>query len=121
MLAAQYRLRDRKRLNDTVRRGRRAGRRDLVVHYLAPDSSRESTSAAGGQQPPGVAFAVSRAVGGSVVRHRVTRRLRHVMMSHIQQLPPGSSVMVRALPPAADASSADLDRELSALIRRVVG
>ncbi|MEI8082127.1 MAG: ribonuclease P protein component [Actinomycetes bacterium] len=113
MLAAQFRLRDRTRLNTTIKRGRRAGRRALVVHYLPSDAN--------GQDPARVAFAVSRAVGGSVVRHRVTRRLRHVVMTHIDALPPGCSMVVRALPPAADASSADLDRELSVLIPRVVG
>ena len=55
---------------------------------------------------------VSRAVGNSVVRHRVARRLRAQMADRIPQLAPGSRTVVRALPPAAQASSAQLGADL---------
>jgi ribonuclease P protein component len=57
---------------------------------------------------------VGRAVGPSVVRHRVQRRLRHLCRDRLAALPPGSELVVRALPAAAHASylelAADLDR-----------
>jgi ribonuclease P protein component len=72
--------------------------------------------------PPRAGFVVSRAVGGSVVRHRVTRRLRHVVRERLAALPPGSRLVVRALPAAAEAPSsalaADLDSALASLLRR---
>ena len=114
VLPAQSRLRDSNLLATTVRRGSRAGRRFIVVHYLP-------RSTEGPDGPPKVGFAVSKAVGGSVVRHRVVRRLRHVVAAHLSELPDGSSVVVRALPSAASASSVDLDLDLSALLPRLVG
>jgi ribonuclease P protein component len=72
--------------------------------------------------PPRAGFVVSRAVGGSVVRHRVARRLRHVVRDRLTGLPPGSRLVVRALPAAAEAPSsvlaADLDSALASLLRR---
>ncbi len=63
-------------------------------------------------------FVVSRAVGGSVVRHGVTRRLRHLMRDRIGALPPGSALVVRALPAAATASSDALAHDLDAALER---
>jgi ribonuclease P protein component len=85
-----------------------------VVHlYLPP-----------GQDPaelcPRAGFVVSRAVGGSVVRHRVARRLRHLVRDRLADLPPGARLVVRALPPAADAPSSVLADDLDAALRTAV-
>lgn len=64
-------------------------------------------------------FVVSKAVGNSVVRHRVARRLRHLVADRIPVLSPHSSVVVRALAPAATASSAELARDLDSALRRL--
>lgn len=56
-------------------------------------------------------FVVSRAVGNSVVRHRVTRRLRHIVRDLLSERELGNLV-VRALPAAADATSDELRRDL---------
>jgi ribonuclease P protein component len=69
---------------------------------------------------PRAGLVVSRAVGGSVVRHRVSRRLRHLLAPRLTALPPGSMVVVRALPPAAGASSAELGADLDAGIRSIL-
>ena len=90
-----------------MRRGRKAGRRLLSVHALAQDG----TSRAG--------FVVGRAVGGSVVRHRVTRRLRHLVAGRLDYLPEGTALVVRAHPPAAEAGSAELGADLDAALRRL--
>lgn len=66
-----------------------------------------------------VGFVVSKAVGNSVVRHRVSRRLRHQMAERLGQLPAGTAVVVRALPPAATASSAEIGKDLDAALRRL--
>jgi ribonuclease P protein component len=70
--------------------------------------------------PAQVGFVVSKAVGNAVVRNRVKRRLRHLTREHLPVLAglPGSAVLVvRALPPSADASGA----ELAADLRRCLG
>ena len=67
--------------------------------------------------PPVVGLIVSRAVGGSVVRNQVKRRLRHLSAARLSGLPAGTQVVLRALPAAASASSdrlgGDLDRCLA--------
>lgn len=115
----------------------------MVVHYLPasanssrPTSENTSTSSvmsvsltdsdtktADGSVrtgiPPQVGLAVSKAVGGSVVRHRVARKLRHVVADHVEQLPDGCSMVVRALPAAASATSAELEDDFTTLLTRV--
>jgi len=54
------------------------------------------------------------------VRSQVTRRLRHVVRSRLGQVPEGSLVVVRALAPAASASSAALADEFDRALRRLV-
>jgi ribonuclease P protein component len=92
-----------------VRRGRRAGRTRLVVH-ACPDGT-------GGTARIG--FVVGRNVGGAVVRHRVQRRLRHLLRSRLEALAPGTLLVIRALPPAASASGPELATDLDSALRRL--
>jgi ribonuclease P protein component len=55
-----------------------------------------------------VGFAVSKAVGGAVVRNRVKRRLRAIVAAELPSLMGGAHVVVRALPVAGAASFAVL-------------
>jgi ribonuclease P protein component len=77
----------------------------LVVVHLA-----EGLAADGPQAQAG--FVVSRSVGGAVIRNRVRRRLRHLVGPRLAALPTGTRVVVRALPAAAAASSAQLAQAL---------
>ncbi|WP_407074756.1 ribonuclease P protein component [Saccharopolyspora sp. SCSIO 74807] len=70
-------------------------------------------------EPSRVGFVVSKAVGNAVIRHRVTRRLRHLMRDRLGVLPAGTLVVVRALPPAATASSRELGADLDAALRKL--
>lgn len=67
-----------------------------------------------------VGFVVSKAVGGAVVRTRVKRRLRAVLSDRLASLPPGSLLVVRANPAAAEASSAELARSVDRVLERVL-
>ena len=87
-----------------------------MTHFLPPDPSTGDPSTG---HPARVGFVVGRAVGGSVVRHRTVRRLRHLVRDRLPQLPPGSMTVVRALPPAAAADSATLGRDLDATLDRL--
>ena len=91
-----------------LRRGRKAGRRLLSVHALTGD---DDGSRAG--------FVVGRTVGGSVERHRVTRRLRHLAAERLGYLPEGTALVVRAHPPSAGATSAELAADLDSALRRL--
>jgi ribonuclease P protein component len=118
MLASAARLRRRNEFAATVRGGRRAARGTVVVHLLTvPTPHPDDTPARAGIQVPARAgFVVSRAVGGAVVRNRVKRRLRHLVRPHLETLPPGTDLVVRALPAAADRSYAELGEDLAAAL-----
>jgi ribonuclease P protein component len=111
VLPAGSRITHRDEFATAIRRGRRIGRTHLVVHLHVPAVDPSSDDA------PRAGFVVSRAVGGSVVRHRVARRLRHLVRDRVGSLPPGARLVVRALPPSADAPSALLADDLDAGLR----
>ncbi|GAA0508008.1 ribonuclease P protein component [Saccharopolyspora thermophila] len=131
MLPAAARLTRSQEFRLVVRRGRRAGRARLVVHALRPDQERDSGSqrtvlldaeadtAPTRTESIRVGFVVSKSVGTAVVRHRVTRRLRHLMRDRLPALTAGTLVVVRALPQAADASSRELGADLDAALRKL--
>ncbi|MFI5756051.1 ribonuclease P protein component [Streptomyces sp. NPDC051569] len=119
MLPTENRLRRREEFAIAVRRGQRAGRPLLVVHLR---SGSTDPRAPGESAPPSRAgFVVSKAVGGAVVRNQVKRRLRHLIRDRLPELPPGSLVVVRALPGAGDAEYAQLAQDLNAAFRRLLG
>ena len=93
-----------------IRRGRRAGTRTLVVHLVRGGGAPTV--------PTRVGLVVGKAIGNAVTRNQVKRRLRHLLRARLATLPGGSMLVVRALPPAGSASSAELGTELdSALVR----
>ena len=150
MLPGAARLTRRRDFTLAVRQGRRAGRGALVVHLLTPTDASGSAGtraavrrgtpvdSAGGVRsgqpigtssplvpvgpaaPARVGFVVGRTVGGSVDRHRVIRRLRHLVRDRLDLLPPGALVVVRALPAARDASYVSLGDDLDAALRRLL-
>jgi ribonuclease P protein component len=98
-----------------VRRGRRAGRRTLVGHLA------RTSGPAPAALPALVGFVVNRGVGNAVVRNVVRRRLRHLLRDRVSTLEPGSRLVIRALPPAATASSDELARDLDAVLHTLEG
>jgi len=64
--------------------------------------------------PARFGFVVSKAVGNSVVRHRVQRRLRAIAAEGIREGLNGAEVVVRARSAAATAPFAELRTELLA-------
>lgn len=66
-------------------------------------------------------FVVGKAVGNSVVRHRVTRQLRAIVRAELDRLPATADLVVRARPEAASAGSAVLHRDLRSGLDRLLG
>ncbi|MBP1818350.1 ribonuclease P protein component [Mycobacterium sp. OAE908] len=95
----------------TVSKGVRAVQPDLVVHALRSGD-------VGSADGPLIGLVVSKAVGGAVQRHRVARRLRHVVRTVLNELDPADRVVIRALPGSSHAISARLEQELRTAIRR---
>ena len=92
----------------TVRTGRKISSPNAVVY---------SISRSGGE-PTRFGFIVSKAVGNSVIRHRVTRRLRAVGFSILADIPGSRDVIVRALPGSIEADWATLRSEIADAIAR---
>ncbi|NGO75926.1 ribonuclease P protein component [Streptomyces sp. YC504] len=123
MLPTEHRLRRREDFATAVRRGRRAGRPLLVVHLRSgADLYKDGDPHVAGESTPPTraGFVVSKAVGVAVVRNKVKRRLRHLVRERLSELPPGSLVVVRALPGAGDADHAQLARDLDAALARLL-
>ncbi|MEJ2864488.1 ribonuclease P protein component [Actinomycetospora sp. OC33-EN07] len=97
-----------------LRRGRRAGKRRVVVHALAPSAVPPTPD-----RPARAGLVVGRSVGPAVVRHRVSRRLRHLLRTRLEALPPGTDLVIRAQPAAGEATSAELGEDLDAALARL--
>lgn len=113
VLPAASRLRRRADFT-AVLRGRgtvRAGSRLVVGHCRCTDSLTP--------RGPRVGFVVSKAVGGAVTRNLVKRRLRASVARQLATVPPGCDLVLRANPPAATATYAELDAAVSSVLRRV--
>jgi ribonuclease P protein component len=110
VLPAQFRMTRSADFGLTVNRGVRAAQPDLVVHAL---HSRDDLSGA-----PKIGLVVSKAVGSSVDRHRVSRKLRHVAYGLLSELNPGDLIVIRALPGSSHAVSARLEKQLRSALRR---
>ena len=115
MLPAAARVRRSEDFKAVLRRGRRAARGPIVVHLLSPSTS-DATAA-----PTRAGFVVGRAVGNAVTRNAVRRRLRHLVRDRLAAVPPGSMIVVRALPGAADLSFHELSRALDRGLSRTAG
>jgi ribonuclease P protein component len=116
VLASAQRLRRSKDFAAAVRGGRRAARGVVLVHLTVPadppvDAQSKDVSTRAG-------FIVSKAVGGAVTRNTIRRRLSHLTRERLAGLPPGSTLVVRALAGAADVAyprlAADLDAAIGA-------
>ena len=101
MLPASARLRKSSDISAVMKSGTRFSAK-LVVLHVAQGSSEETK----------VAFAVGKNIGNSVVRHKVTRQLRHAIIPLIGSFPAGSHVVVRALPEASQATFSQLSENL---------
>lgn len=91
-----------------MRSGTRFSAKLVVLHVVSGSSGQSK-----------IAFAVGKNVGNSVIRHRVTRQLRHVVTPVLYRFPSGSHVVVRALPGAATATFAQLTENLDFALTKV--
>ena len=107
MLPRESRLRSAREFSEVVRHGRRAARPLLTVHLLLAEQP----------APARAGLVVSKSTGGSVVRHRTARRLRHLLRERLSALPPGTQLVVRAAPAAGAAPSSALATDLDDALR----
>lgn len=108
MVPAAHRLRSRKDFTIALQ-GVRARVGPVVVHL----------GSRGDDLGPRIGFIANRHVGGSVVRHRVVRRLRAASAQAIDHLPRGTNLVVRALPAAASQSYGELAAAFNKALARL--
>jgi ribonuclease P protein component len=68
--------------------------------------------------PSRFAFAAGKRVGKAVVRNRAKRRMREIVRLRLNDLAPGSDCLFIARPGAAEATYAELEEALTALLTR---
>ncbi len=108
MLPAAARLRHAADFTPVLRTGRKAGRGPLVLHLLIS-----------GDTAPRVGFVIGKPVGNAVTRNQLRRRLRHLLRDRLPQLPAGASLVVRALPGAAEQAFSDLELSLDSALAKL--
>jgi ribonuclease P protein component len=111
VLSARNRMTRSTEFDTTVKYGMRAVQPDLVVHYRRGRTPEEETG-------PRIGLVISKSVGSAVERHRVARRLRHVVRPMLADLHRADAVVIRALPSSREVSSARLARQLRSGLRR---
>jgi len=101
----------------------------MVLHFVpdrasAPGGPSDRPAASRGPvdvvSGPRAGFVVGKAVGNSVVRHRVTRRLRAAVLGQLHRLPASADLVVRARPEAATATFCRLEADLRTGLDRVL-
>ena len=105
MLPSAHRLRASGDFTLIQRRGTRISRPTIILSALSRSDS-----------PTRLGLSVGKTVGNSVMRHSVSRKLRHVSAPHLRDLPAGTQLVIRALPAAAGATSAQLEADVSAAL-----
>ncbi|MCH7229674.1 ribonuclease P protein component [Glycomyces sp. L485] len=116
MLPVDARIRRSRDFSSALKRGSRAARGGVVVHWApAPDpqATPSTTPSDAEHQAARAGFVVSKAVGNAVVRNTVKRRLRHAAAEQMRSWPDGVDVVVRATPRAAERDFAALSRDLA--------
>ena len=108
MLPTNVRLRKSLEISKTLKTGKRYSAKFLVFH-IAPGATTESR----------FAFAVGKNVGNSVVRHKVIRRLRHLVVENYQKFPAGHDVVVRALPGIENSTHQELQSNFDFALAKV--
>ena len=108
MLARRNRIVRSDDYRSIVRSGHRSATPNLVIY------TRRSLA----ERPPRVGFIVSKAVGNAVVRNLVRRRFKATVSVLVADLAPGTDIVMRALPAAAQASWASLSTEITQILRK---
>ncbi|MBN9644306.1 ribonuclease P protein component [Corynebacterium mendelii] len=122
MLPSHMKLHRPEEFRAVMRSRKKKGSATVVVHYLSPGTGLPGSSAVRVTTPsPRFGLVVGKNVGNAVTRHRVSRRLRHILFSLAPAIEPGSDVVVRALPAAASASGKELDNDVRTALGRLTG
>lgn len=108
MLPSNVRLRKSLEISQALKAGKRYPAKFLVFH-VAPGKTNGTR----------FAFAVGKNVGNSVIRHKVTRRLRHLVMANYSKFPSSTDIVIRGLPGIEQASHQELQENFDQALSKV--
>ncbi|MDY5585571.1 MAG: ribonuclease P protein component [Arcanobacterium sp.] len=103
MLPTVNRLRKAAEYREVFSNSKRRGNETLIVHAVIKDTNEADLLKVG--------FVVGKKVGNSVIRHKVTRRLRHIVRDLLPNIT-AQQIVIRAQKPASTASSHELKEKL---------
>jgi ribonuclease P protein component len=109
VLSAQNRLRSSKDFARVTKTGHRATTASLVL-YLKNDQTF--------QREPQIGLIVSKAIGGSVIRHSVARKLRHASRGLLPLIPQHSQLVIRVIGASKDYRS-ELEQAITKISSRL--
>ncbi|MBC9955271.1 ribonuclease P protein component [Leucobacter sp. cx-42] len=110
MPSRQHRITRGDDYRQTVRSGRRVGGAFCITHAVS--HSRGAESVPQESSPARFGYIVSKAVGNSVTRNLLRRRMKTISERLIHEGLVNVDIVFRALPACADASFVDLEAEL---------
>lgn len=120
MLPRRHRISNSTDFSLVTRTGRKTRRGCLLVYSRAPNGMEPTgPGLSTEEQNARVGLIVSRRVGNSVVRHRVSRVLRHQVRERLSALDPGTMLVVRALPGAGAKSNSGIARDLKLCLESI--
>ena len=99
------RLKQRREFLRVAGKGKRAARPSVLLQAL-PET----------EGPLRVGFTATKKLGNAVVRNRVTRRLREIVRPHLETLPAGSAIVLRALPGIEGQAFAELREDVDSAL-----
>ena len=103
MLPASNRLRSSKDFARTTKTGHRVTTPSLVLYLLTHKDFAND---------PQFGLIINKSIGGSVVRHRIARHLRHALRERINSFPNPTQIVVRVIREAKSYTE-DLDQALA--------
>ena len=111
MLAQKNRLRKASEFA-LASKGKRVSGENFLLYVATPTNGERSGA------PVKVGLIVGKNVGNSVMRHRVSRQIRHGIAPHLNRFSEGTLLLFRAHPGAAKSAEQNLNAEISALVSK---
>ena len=111
MLPKKNRLTSTKDFQNVTKTGVRVYSDVAVIYALANPTSQKNSE---------IGLIVSKVVGNSVVRHKVSRQIRNVVKEMLETIPGNIQIVIRALPAITDKDFSEINKILSESINKSI-
>jgi len=111
MLPKKNRLTSTKDFQNVTKTGVRVYSDVAVIYALANPTSQKNSE---------IGLIVSKVVGNSVVRHKVSRQIRNVVKEILETIPGNIQIVIRALPAITDKDFSEINKILSESINKSI-